>query len=170
MTGPIAHEPQRTDPPPRRGQELLLSDHHHRLEAKCREMLGWAFTDDARELVTSWSELEAELLDHLSAEEEVILPGYTLHAPEDARRILEDHATIRSLVTPLAVEVELHEIRLARLQRLVELLEAHSAHEDRWMYPWATHHVELAGQRLLYVRIGRWLMRARPDEILDGAR
>ncbi len=143
--------------PPRRGLRLLLPDHHRRIEAKCRELLASAYADDARELVTRWCELEAELLDHIAAEEEVILPSYTEHAPGDAKRILDDHARIRELVTPIGVEVELHEMRAARLRRLVEALDAHAAHEDSVMYPWAQLNLPAVAQRLLATRIGRWL-------------
>ena len=55
---------------------MLLPDHHRRLEAKCREMRASAYSDDTRDLVAAWCELEAELVDHLAVEEEVILPVY----------------------------------------------------------------------------------------------
>ena len=153
------NEPEREVPPARHGLDLLLSDHHHRLEVKCRDMLAWAYTDDRRGLASAWGELEGELLDHMAAEEEVILPTYATHAPSDAHRIREDHTRIRSLVTPIGVDVELHEIRVERLHRLVEALEAHSASEDAAMYPWAADHIGLVAQRLLFTRIGRSLAR-----------
>ena len=149
-------------PVARHGPGTLLSDHHHRLERKCRDMLGWAYTDDARDLGSAWEDLEAELLDHMAAEEEVILPSYAMHAPEDAHRIRDEHARIRSLVTPIGIDVELHEIRVARLRRLVEALEAHSASEDAAMYPWAAQHIPLVGERLLSARIERWCARSDP--------
>jgi len=148
-------ESQPDAPPARRGLNILLSDHHHRLESTCRALLGYAYTDDGRALTLSWNEVEAELLDHMAAEEEVILPGYELHAPADARRVRDDHARIRALLTPIGVEVELHEIRIARLRQLVAALEAHSANEDAGMYPWAAQHVALVSQRMLYARISR---------------
>ena len=146
--------------PARRGLDMLLSDHHHRLEAMCRALLGSADADDARALTLSWNEVEAELLDHMAAEEEVILPSYELHDPDDAHRIREDHARIRTLLTPIGVEVELHEIRLARLRQLVAVLEAHATSEDARMYPWAAQHVVLVSQRMLYARISHGLERA----------
>ncbi|MEO7730838.1 MAG: hemerythrin domain-containing protein [Kofleriaceae bacterium] len=153
MTTPSESQPDA--PPARRGSNILLSDHHHRLEATCRALLGHAYTDDARALTLSWNGVEPQLLDHMAAEEEVILPSYELHAPDDARRIRDDHARIRALLTPIGVEVELHEIRLARLRQLVATLEAHSASEDAGMYPWAAQHVALVSQRMLYARISR---------------
>jgi hemerythrin superfamily protein len=155
----VVDEPRPDVLPARHGLGLLLSDHHHRLEAKCRDMLGWAYTDDTRSLYSAWGELEAELLDHMAAEEEVILPTYATHAPEDARRIRDDHVRIRSLVTPLGIDVELHEARVERLHRLVDALAAHSASEDAEMYPWAADNIALVAQRLLFARIGRWFAR-----------
>lgn len=152
-------EAQPEPPPARRGLAILLSDHHHRLEATCRALLGCAYAEDTRALTLSWSEVEAELLDHMAAEEDVILPSYELHDPDDAHRIREDHARIRALLTPIGVEVELHEIRLARLRQLVAALETHAASEDARMYPWAAKHVALVSQRMLYARISRGLER-----------
>jgi hypothetical protein len=146
--------------PPRRGLDLLLPDHHRRIEAKCRQLLACACEDDSRELVTRWSDLEAELLDHIAAEEQVILPAYAAHAPADADRIRDQHARICSLFTPIGVDVELHEVRLARLHELVDVLAAHSADEDAGMYPWAVHNLSLVAQHMLYVRISRWIGRS----------
>ncbi len=145
---------------PRRGLQLLLPDHHRRLEAKCRDLLASAYTDNTRELIAHWCELETELIDHIAAEEEVILPGYAEHAPTNAKRILGDHARIRELLTPIGVEVELHETRAARLRLLVEALDAHALLEDTTMYPWARDNLTLVAQRLLFTRIVRWLHRA----------
>jgi hypothetical protein len=143
--------------PPRRGLRLLLPDHHRRLDARGRELLACAYTDETRELVAAWCELESELLDHIAAEEEVILPGYAKHSPGDAQRILDDHARIRELMTPTGVEVELHLARATQLQRLIAALEAHADHEDAFMYPWAQENLPQLAQHLLFVRIGRWL-------------
>ena len=61
-----------------------------------------------------------------------------------------------SCVTPIGVEVELHEMRTARMRRLVEALDAHADHEDSLMYPWAQLNLPAVAQRLLVTRIGRW--------------
>jgi len=143
---------------PRLGVDLL-SDHHRRLEKKCRALLESDHTDNERDMTSSWCELEAELLDHIAAEEEVILPSYAVHAPDDARRILNEHIHVRALVSVVGVDVELHEIRLPHLRRLVEALETHSASEDAGMYPWAVEHVGLVSERLLFSRIQRWMAR-----------
>lgn len=126
----------------------------------CRVMLGWAYADDPRELASHWRELEAELIDHMASEEEVILPGYRVHEPVDAAAILDDHTRIRLLMTPIGIEIELHEIRAAQLCRLVDALDAHSLHEDAAMYPWAERNVPMVAQRMLFARVDRGFSRA----------
>jgi hemerythrin superfamily protein len=136
---------------------FLLSDHHRRIEVKCRDLLACASGDDSRELVTRWSELETELLDHIAAEEKVILPTYAAHASADADCIRDQHARICALFMPLGVDVELHDIRLARLRELTDLLAAHAAAEDAGMYPWAVLNLSPVDVRMLNARIGRWV-------------
>ena len=140
-----------------RGLPLLLPEHHVRLLSRCRDLLAAAYADDSRELVTCWCELETELVDHMAAEEELILPRYAAHAPAEGQRIAADHARMRELLTPMGVEVELHESRASRLRQLVDTLEAHAAFEDAGMYPWAERNLGRDTRHLLGVRIGRWL-------------
>jgi hemerythrin superfamily protein len=148
-TTPESDPTPATPLPPRRGLQLLLHDHHRRLEMKCRDMLAWAYTDDTRGLAAAWSELVAELSDHMTAEEDAILPRYAEHAPEHAKRIRDDHARIRELLTSLGVELDLHEARATRLRQLAEAIEAHAQFEDTTMYPWARSNLTTA-------RISRW--------------
>ena len=153
-------QPLRADRlPPRRGLRLLIGDHHRRIDAIRQNLFGWAHTDNARELSEGWSELEGEVLDHIAAEEDVILPGYAIHAPVDAAMVLTDHARIRALLTPIGVDVELHQICAPRLQLLVDALAAHALSEDAAMYPWAERHISLVTERLLAARIERWFAR-----------
>jgi hypothetical protein len=155
-TAPDADRSPSGSLPPYRGLDLLLPDHHRRLAAKCRELLAWAHTDDTRELMAAWCELEAELRDHIAAEEEVILPAYAEHAPRDAQRIRDDHGRMRELLTAMGVEIELHEARVARLRCLAEALDAHALSEEVTMYRWAQANLATVARHLLYVRIGRW--------------
>ena len=55
------------------------------------------------------------------------------------------------------LDVELHIVRVDTVKRLIETLQAHAAHEDAAMYPWAQEHLPLTLQRQLFVRIGRSL-------------
>ncbi len=143
--------------PTRRGIALLLPDHHRRLEAKCQDLLARAHENDLRDVVAGWAAFERELLEHMAAEEEVVIPSYARHAPADARRILDEHARLRAIVSAMGVDVELHEIRVARLTRLLDALETHADHEDAVMYPWAEENLVEVAQHVLVDRIRRWL-------------
>lgn len=119
-------------------------------------MLAAAYADDSRQLAATWAELESELESHMAAEEEVILPGFGAHSPDDAAQIHLDHARIRALLTPIGIEVELHMTRAHRLDLLVDALSAHALFEDTTMYPWAEAHLPEVTQRLLLTRLERW--------------
>lgn len=149
-----------TIPVRRRGLALLLPDHHRRLQACTRELMTAAYADDPRALCERWIELEAELLDHMAAEEEVILPAYAEHEPLDAAEILADHTRMRDLALSIGIAIELHEITAAQLGQLAAALDAHALQEDAGMYRWAQHHLPEVAQQLVMARIGRWFDRA----------
>jgi hypothetical protein len=143
-------------PAARRGLRVLLPDHHARMLSKCRELLACAYADDRRDLTASWNALEAELHDHLAAEEELVLGAFAAAEPSDAEVIRVQHARLRELLTPIGVEVDLHQIRVERLRRLIDGLTAHALFEDATMYPWAQAHLSNVAKHALFVRIGRW--------------
>jgi len=136
---------------------LLLPEHHRRLEEACTELLGVSHGDDTRALGAAWRRFEAEVLDHLAAEEEVMLPAYEEVAPAAAHEIRDDHARIRALLTTLGLEVELHVIRAETVRWLVDALRDHARREDETMYVWARRSLPPHGLAALYDRIVRWL-------------
>jgi len=135
---------------------LLLPDHHRRLEARCRALVESDETSDAFALRLRWFELETELLEHLSAEEVAIIPSYALEAPDDASRILAEHAQLRDLLTPIGVGPESQRQHADRVARLVDLLDRHADHEDLQMYPWAQRNLSEVTERLLFKRVCAW--------------
>lgn len=139
------------------GPRLLLADHHRELEEMCNALLASAYEDCARSLTEQYRVFERAVLEHLEAEDMLLLPGYGLHAPDDAHAIGEEHAAIRRLLFLLGIEVELHLVRLETLRSLIATLHAHAAREDRTLYPWAQAHLPLSAKRRLFVRIGRSL-------------
>lgn len=139
------------------GPRLLLADHHRQIEEACRALRARAYEDCPRVLMEQYRVLERAVLEHLVAEETVILPDYTRHDPEAAYAIRDEHAAIRQLLLRIGVEVELHVVRLETLQSLIDTLHAHAAREDVSMYPWAQVHLPLSTKRRLFVRIGRSL-------------
>lgn len=145
-------------------QRLLLK-HHRALETACQALLAHTYGDDPRELVFNYRAFERSTLEHIAAEEDLLLPAYAEHAPEDARSIRDDHVAIRQLLFRVGIDVELHSVRVDTVKQLIEKLQAHAAREDAAMYPWAQEHLPLTLQRQLFVRIGRSLrslVRQRP--------
>lgn len=136
---------------------LLLADHHRATEQACTALLARTYADDPLELVAQYRLFEHALLDHLVAEEELILPAYSAHAPADAQALRDDHAAIRKALERLGIEVELHLVRAHSVNELVDSLRAHAAREDRGMYPWAQVHLPKVTRRQLFLRIGRSL-------------
>ncbi|HEX8108028.1 MAG TPA: hemerythrin domain-containing protein [Kofleriaceae bacterium] len=136
---------------------LLLAEHHRELETACRALLGHTYGEDPRELSLQYRAFERSTLDHLAAEEELILPAYADHDPDDAAAIRREHATIRRLLFQVGIEVELHIVRAGTVKRLIDVLQAHAAREDASVYRWAQDHLPLSTRRQLFVRIGHAL-------------
>lgn len=128
-------------------------------------MLGTTYQGDPRELISQYRRFERSTLEHLAAEEELILPAYADEDPGDARALYDDHVQLRQLLFRIGVEVELHVVRADTVKRMIAELSAHAAREDAAMYPWAQVHLPLTTRRQLFVRIGRSLRaltRTRP--------
>lgn len=139
------------------GPRQLLADHHREIEVACREMLACTYADDPLQLIEQYRVFERAILDHLGAEEEMILPAYAEAAPADARALRDDHAALRQQLFQLGVEVELHLVRAQTLCELIDQLHAHAAREDASMYPWSQLHLPLASKRQLFDRISQSL-------------
>lgn len=139
------------------GPRLLLADHHREIEIACRALLERTYADDPPQLIAQYRSFESAILDHLAAEEEIILPAFAEAAPVEARAILDDHAVLRRQLFQIGVDVELHIVRAQTLRELIDQLHAHAAREDASMYPWAQVHLPLSAKRRLFVRIGHSL-------------
>lgn len=137
--------------------QRLLVEHHRALETACQTLLAQTYLDDPRELVFHYRAFERATLEHLAAEDDLILPDYAERVPDDARSIRDDHAAIRQLLFRIGIDVELHVVRVDTVKELIEKLQVHAAHEDAAMYPWAQDHLPLSTRRQLFVRIGRSL-------------
>jgi Hemerythrin HHE cation binding domain len=131
----------------------LLADHHHEVEGACRVLLACARADDPRALIEQYRLLERAVLEHLQAEEAVILPAFAAHDPDGARAIRDEHGAIRELLFRISVGLELHAVRVEQLEQLIETLHAHAAREDALVYPWAQVHLPLTAKRRLFVQI-----------------
>ena len=139
-----------------RSLALLLQQHEH-VEDECRALLGSVYVDEPRLLDTHWASLEAQLLDHMAAEEELILPGYARDVPDDARTIRAGHDALRTLIAELSLEARRHAITVETVERLIVTLHEHTEAEGSVMYAWAeTNILEPRGSKL-FQRMWRWL-------------
>lgn len=136
---------------------VLLGDHHRATERACTALLARTYADDPQELIAQYRVFEHALLDHITAEEELILPAYEEHAPEDASAIRQEHAAIRQALYRLGIDVELHVVRAHSVNDLVAALRAHAAREDRQMYTWAQQYLPPVKREQLGLRVRRSL-------------
>ena len=141
------------------GQRLPLADHHRELEAMYRALLAATYADDARDLVFAYRAFEQEILEHLAAEEQEILPAYERAAPHEARAIRGDHDRIRQELQRVGVYVELHVIRAETMHGVIAELRAHSAREGTRMYPWAQLHLPTGAKQRIEARVTASLQR-----------
>ncbi len=135
------------------GPRLLLAEHHREIEAACTALLARTYADDPRELVAQYKLFERAIVEHLDAEEQLILPAYSAEDPADAQAILAEHGAIRHALNRIGIEVELHLVRARSVHALVELLREHAGREDQTMYPWAQVHLTVTMKGQLFDRI-----------------
>jgi hypothetical protein len=136
---------------------LLLAEHHHVIEAACRELLGRTYSDEPADLVAEYRRFEHEMLEHIAIEEELLLPAYAEHAPEDARALREDHAALRQLMYRIGIDVELHLVRAKTVDQLIAQLRAHAVREENGLYVWAADHAPASARQQSVDRIRRSL-------------
>ena len=141
------------------GPRLLLAEHHRALEEAGSELLARTYADEPRALSQEYRVFEREVLDHLAAEELVILPGYEVASPREAAAIRADHAAIRQQLFRVGLEIDLHLIRAHTIETLLAQLREHAAHEDVSMYPWAQVNLPLSTKRRMFVRLGKGIRR-----------
>jgi hypothetical protein len=137
------------------GLTTLLRDHHVGVESACLALMGAAFVDDPPTLAMRWNAFEDELGDHMAAEEELLIPSYASADPDQAQELIADHILIRDLLEGIALDVELHTIRIEPLKALVELLREHARREEATIYPWAHRHLPTLLRRQLAARLGK---------------
>lgn len=129
-----------------------LSAHHGALDAACLELMGAAHSADPRALAQRWREVERDLLEHMAAEEQLMLPEYGEHDPDVARALRNEHTALRDHMFELGVAVQFHALRWEALQYFVDELRAHARREELILYRWAEDHIDPdARERLLRI-------------------
>ena len=115
----------------------LLADHQH-FDALFSQLLADMHAGEWSTCQSTWSHFERELLDHMAAEEALVLPSFELVNPAETVQLREEHATVRRLLADLGVRIELHAVKEEHVKRLIESLRAHAAREDALLYRWAS--------------------------------
>jgi hypothetical protein len=159
--------------------DLLLPDHHGRLERLFDEVQTLARGDDARALCLGWARFDRELEAHLRAEERHLLPEFARSYPDEARALGEEHSEIRRLVQEIGVGIELHQVRAGAAEALIGRLREHAQREDALLYAWASQRLrrglrvrptlvaleQMRDQLLLKLHLGSMEVRDRFAEI-----
>jgi hypothetical protein len=148
----------------------LLAAHHDDVAHMCERLLAATLADCPRDLVDSWRTFERTALEHMHIEEQLIVPGYAVLAPADARLITAEHHHLRRLLNTLGLEVELHQIRETTVRSLLAGLHAHAAGEERGMYPWAAAHLPGPVQGAVATRLLRMQDRETPSAAVPATR
>jgi hypothetical protein len=114
-----------------------LDAHHELLESVAAEILAGVVAGDFERVPAAVTLLQTKLEAHLRDEERDLIPQYAAHDPEDAARILAEHAGIRKALADLDVECDLHLVRADAMRAFLAAIEAHAAHERAGLYEWA---------------------------------
>lgn len=150
---PLSYEPRGLEAMEQNGPHLLFAEHHRSLRRAGEDLMARAYEDDRHSLVVEFRTFEKQILDHMRAEEDIILPAFAEECPAEAADIRDAHATIRKQLERAALDIELHAIRLEAIRTLLAMLDDHAKHEDRTMYPWAQVHLPLASRNALGGRL-----------------
>ncbi len=138
---PLSYEQRGLEAIEHNGPRLLFAEHHRSLHRAGEDLMGRAHEDDRFSLVAEYRTFEHQILEHMRAEEDVILPAFAEVDPVEAAAIREGHDAIRKQLEQTALEVELHCVRIETIASLLATLDDHAKREDRTMYPWAQVHL-----------------------------
>jgi hypothetical protein len=88
-------------------------------------------------LTEGCSHLSRQLLAHLAAEEEFLLPKFRQTNASEAASLEAEHASIRDLVDRIEADAASGTLRPESLERLLGAVASHARHEKATFYPWA---------------------------------
>jgi hemerythrin superfamily protein len=125
----------------------VLSQDHDRLERQFESIVAEASSGDPIALRKAWQEFESELIHHFDDEEAHVLPAFAQQRPTEASALLYEHQRIRSDLTTLGVDLDLHCLPTERVADFVASLRAHARREDDLLYPWAAHRLGEAARK-----------------------
>lgn len=149
----LSYEPSGLEAIDHNGPHLLFAEHHRSLHRAGEDLIARALEDDCFSLVVGYRAFEKQILEHMAAEEELVLPAYAEACPTEAAAIREAHEVLRRQMERTALDVELHAVRIGALRDLLATLERHAEAEDKTLYPWAQVHMPAANQGALGTRL-----------------
>jgi hypothetical protein len=112
----------------------VLREDHALLTVLAEALIQTIAEGDREDCAQAITTLQQRLAEHLDGEERELLPSYARDDPEDAARILDEHAAIRKILASLDVENDLHLVRAEALRSFLVALRAHSARENAGLY------------------------------------
>ena len=116
--------------------ESMLAGDHYRLELAFQTLVTRAQGGDFQQLESEWFGFQGALLRHLDAEEKNLIPALAKDRPGEAQTLLDEHANIRVKLLELGVDLDLHCLRVERVEAFVDALRAHAHREENTFYPW----------------------------------
>ena len=125
--------------------ELLAGD-HQRLDRLFQAIAVEAARGDSELLHRQWTAFGQELTRHMDVEEVRIISAFSRDEPNEARGLLDDHARIRSMLTELAIDLDVHRLRPDRIRALVAELDEHTRRETALLYPWTVNALDDAAR------------------------
>jgi hemerythrin superfamily protein len=123
----------------------MLSEDHQHLDRLFQEIVASCHAGDHDSMRANWTRFERELTSHMDLEEHEILPAFARAHRSEAQGIRDEHAAIRTALTEMGVDLDLHCLRADRVEAFISLLRAHARREESLLYPWANGSREQGG-------------------------
>lgn len=133
----------------------VLSNHDRELLAACGELRDAIYGAELLELVDAYRRFEDAVLSQFEAEEQLLLSAYTERFPATTRQLLQEHAALRRLLRHVAIDVELHVVRVEQLDTILDRLRSHAAFEEVTLYRWADQRLDVEATTELVARLGK---------------
>jgi hypothetical protein len=116
--------------------EGMLAGDHHRLDRAFQTIATRARGGAFDEIEGDWKAFQAELLEHLDAEERNLIPALAKDRPVEAQTLLIEHAGIRVKLLQVGFEIDRRCLGGACVEAFVGALRAHAEREESIFYPW----------------------------------
>jgi iron-sulfur cluster repair protein YtfE (RIC family) len=104
------------------------------MDEQLERMLAAFERGDRAQALEVWTAFEAQLRNHLTLEERVLMPLVLKRNYRTAMALLQEHKHLRQRMDELSVAVELHVARAEQARAFAMELQAHARHEDRVLY------------------------------------